>query len=157
MLLGLEIYTMYYLTIESEMFHTVYPILIWHLFNQIMGSFQSIMSLSAFDNLLLVQYMKQKTRTMNSISTTMLPTRCRKSAFQNLLCNRLSTDLTIISQSLVFNGWTFISENSRKLYVADLANGVHCNFLPEALLNTVSSYEAAYWLERISYNFLICS
>ena len=50
-----------------------------------------------------------------------------------------------------------ISENSRKLYVADLANDVHCNFLPEALMNTVSSYEAAYWLERISYNFLICT
>ena len=49
-----------------------------------------------------------------------------------------------------------ISENSRKLYVADLANDVHCNFPPEALMNAVSSYEAAYWLERISYNFLIC-
>ena len=32
---------------------------------------------------------------------------------------------------------------------------VNCNFLHEALMNTVSSYEAAYWLERISYNFLI--
>ena len=40
-----------------------------------------------------------------------------------------------------------ISENSSKLYVADLANDIHCNFLPEALMNTVSSYEAAYWLE----------
>ena len=49
-----------------------------------------------------------------------------------------------------------ISENSRKLYVANLANDVHCNFPPEALMNTVSSYEAVYWLERISYNFLIC-
>ena len=49
----------------------------------------------------------------------------------------------------------FISENSRKLYVSDLANDVHCNFPPEALMNTFSSYEAAYWLERISYNFLI--
>ena len=49
----------------------------------------------------------------------------------------------------------YISENSRKLYVADLANDVHCNFLPEALMNTVSSYEASNWLERISYNFLI--
>ena len=48
-----------------------------------------------------------------------------------------------------------ISENPRKLYVANLANDVHCNFPPEALMNTVSSYEAAYWLERISYNFLI--
>ena len=48
-----------------------------------------------------------------------------------------------------------ISENSRKFYVADLANDVHSNFPPEALMNTVSSYEAAYWLERISYNFLI--
>ena len=48
-----------------------------------------------------------------------------------------------------------ISENSRKLYVADLANNVHCNFPPEALMNTVSSYEAAYWLDQISYNFLI--
>ena len=48
-----------------------------------------------------------------------------------------------------------ISENSRKLYVADLANDVHRNFPPEALTNTVSSYETAYWLERISYNFLI--
>ena len=48
-------------------------------------------------------------------------------------------------------------ENSRKLYVADLANDVHCNFPPEALINTVSSYEAAYWLERIAYNFLIWS
>ena len=48
-----------------------------------------------------------------------------------------------------------ISENSGKLYVADLANDVHCNFPPEALINAVSSYEAAYWLEQISYNFLI--
>ena len=48
-----------------------------------------------------------------------------------------------------------ISENSRKLYVANLANDVHCNFPPETLMNTVSSYEAAYWLGRISYNFLI--
>ena len=52
--------------------------------------------------------------------------------------------------------WIFISENSRNLYVADLANDVHCNFPHEALMNTVSSYEAAYGLERISYNFLIC-
>ena len=37
----------------------------------------------------------------------------------------------------------------------DLANDVHCNFMLEALMNTISSYEAAYWLERISYNFLI--
>ena len=50
-----------------------------------------------------------------------------------------------------------ISENSRKLYVADLANDVHCNYPPEALKNRVSSYEVAYWLERISYNFLICN
>ena len=49
-----------------------------------------------------------------------------------------------------------ISKNSRKMYVADLANHIHCNFPPEAMMNTVSSYEAAYWLERISYNFLIC-
>ena len=49
-----------------------------------------------------------------------------------------------------------ISEISRKLYVADLANDIHCNFPPEALVNTFSSYETAYWLERISYNFLIC-
>ena len=49
-----------------------------------------------------------------------------------------------------------ISENSRKLYIADLGNDVPCNFSPEASMNTVSSYEAAYWLERISYNFLIC-
>ena len=49
-----------------------------------------------------------------------------------------------------------ISENSRKLYVVNLANDIHCNFPPEALMNTVSSYEAAYWQERISYNFLIC-
>ena len=49
-----------------------------------------------------------------------------------------------------------MSENSRKLYVADLANDVHCNFPPEALMNTIFNYEAAYWLERISYNFLIC-
>ena len=48
-----------------------------------------------------------------------------------------------------------ILENSRKLYVSDLANDVHCNILPKALMNTVSSYEAAYWLEQISYNFLI--
>ena len=48
-----------------------------------------------------------------------------------------------------------ISENSRKSYVVDLANDVFCNFPPEALVNTFSSYEAAYWLERISYNFLI--
>ena len=39
-----------------------------------------------------------------------------------------------------------ISENSRKLYVADLTNDVHYNFLPEAMMNTVSSYEVAYWL-----------
>ena len=51
---------------------------------------------------------------------------------------------------------TNISENSRKMYVADLASDIHCNFSPEALMNTVSSYEAAYWQERISYNFLIC-
>ena len=38
----------------------------------------------------------------------------------------------------------FISENSRKLYIADRANDVHCNFPPEALMNTVSSYEATY-------------
>ena len=50
----------------------------------------------------------------------------------------------------------FISENYRKSYVVDLANDVFCNFLPEALMNTFSSYEAAYWLRRISYNFLIC-
>ena len=48
-----------------------------------------------------------------------------------------------------------ISENSRKLYVADLANDVHCNFTPEALMNTLSSYEASYWLEQTSYKFLI--
>ena len=42
-----------------------------------------------------------------------------------------------------------------KLYVTDLANDAHCNFPPEAFMNTVSSYEAANWLERISYNFLI--
>ena len=48
-----------------------------------------------------------------------------------------------------------ISENSRKLYVTDLANNIHCNIPPDALMNTVSSYEAAYWLEWISYNFLI--
>ena len=47
-----------------------------------------------------------------------------------------------------------ISENSRKLYVADLANDAHCNFPPEALMKTAFSYEAAYWLERISYSFL---
>ena len=59
--------------------------------------------------------------------------------------------------SLKFTKMIFapISENSRILYVADLANDVHCNFPPEALMNTVSSYEAAYWLERISYDFLI--
>ena len=49
----------------------------------------------------------------------------------------------------------FISENSRKSYVVDLTNNVFCNFPPEALMNIFSSYEAAYWLERISYNFLI--
>ena len=49
-----------------------------------------------------------------------------------------------------------ISENSRKSYVVDQANAVFCNFLREALMNTFSSYEATYWLERISYNFLIC-
>ena len=43
----------------------------------------------------------------------------------------------------------------KELYVANLANDVHCNFLPEALMNTVSNYEAAYWLEGISYNFFI--
>ena len=37
-----------------------------------------------------------------------------------------------------------ISENSRKSYVVDLANDVFCNFPPEALVNTFSSYEAAY-------------
>ena len=52
---------------------------------------------------------------------------------------------------------TPISEKSRKLYVVDLANDVHCNFPPEALMNTVSSYKVAYWLKRISYNFLICN
>ena len=51
--------------------------------------------------------------------------------------------------------WMAVSENSRKLYVTDLASDVHCNFLLEALMNTASSYEAAYWLERISYNCLI--
>ena len=40
-----------------------------------------------------------------------------------------------------------ISENSRESYVTDLANDIHCNFPSEALMNTVSSYEAAYWLE----------
>ena len=43
------------------------------------------------------------------------------------------------------------------MYVADLANDVLGNFPHEALMNTVSSYEATYWLERISYNFLICN
>ena len=43
------------------------------------------------------------------------------------------------------------------MYVADLTNDIHRNFPPEALMNTVSSYEATYWLERISYNFLIWS
>ena len=50
-----------------------------------------------------------------------------------------------------------ISENSRKSYVVDLANDVLCNFPREAMMNTFSSYETAYWLERISYNFLICA
>ena len=58
--------------------------------------------------------------------------------------------------AIIHSGLCFIiSENSRKFYVANLANDVHCNFPPEALMNTVSSYEAAYWLEQISYNFLI--
>ena len=48
-----------------------------------------------------------------------------------------------------------ISENSRKSHIVDLANDVFGNFPPEAMMNTFSSYEAAYWLERISYNFLI--
>ena len=52
----------------------------------------------------------------------------------------------ITQSALQFYGLV-ISENSRKLYVADLANDIHCNFLPEALMNTVSSYETAYWLE----------
>ena len=56
----------------------------------------------------------------------------------------------------MYMNFLFISENSRKLYVVNVANAVDCNFPPEALMNTVSSYEAAYWLERISYNFLIC-
>ena len=50
-----------------------------------------------------------------------------------------------------------ISEHSRKSYIVDLANDVHCNFPPEASMNNVSSYEITYWLERIFYNFLICS
>ena len=53
------------------------------------------------------------------------------------------------------SNWDLISEISRKKYAANLANDVHCNFPPEALMNTTSSYEAAYWLQRISYNFLI--
>ena len=32
----------------------------------------------------------------------------------------------------------------------------HYDFLPEALMNAVSSYEATYWLEQISHKFLIC-
>ena len=36
--------------------------------------------------------------------------------------------------------------DSRKLYVVDLANDIPCNFSPEAVMNTVSTYEAAYWL-----------
>ena len=36
-----------------------------------------------------------------------------------------------------------------------MANDSFCNFPPEAMMNTFSSYEAAYWLEQISYNFLI--
>ena len=39
----------------------------------------------------------------------------------------------------------------------DLANDVLCNFPHEALMNTFSTYESAYWLERISHNFLIWS
>ena len=42
-----------------------------------------------------------------------------------------------------------------KLYVAGLPNDIHCTFPPGALMNTVSSYEAAYCMEWISYNFLI--
>ena len=47
---------------------------------------------------------------------------------------------------------SYISENSRELYVTDLTNDVDCNFPSEALMNTVSSYEAAYWLERIFWS-----
>ena len=48
--------------------------------------------------------------------------------------------------SIQYSNWQYeVSyQNSRKLYVADLANDVHCNFPFEALMNTVSSYEAAY-------------
>ena len=57
-----------------------------------------------------------------------------------------------ISSKLHFTAYLRILGNC----VADQANDVHCNFPPDALMNTVSSYEAAYWLEQISYNFLIC-
>ena len=67
----------------------------------------------------------------------------------------VQTNLPNILDIYISHWQMHISENSRKLYVADLANDVHCNFPPEALMNTVSSYEAAYWLKRISYNFLI--
>ena len=71
----------------------------------------------------------------------------------------MTADLSVvlkITKDLHTQTFTSISENSRKLYVADLANDVHCNFPFEALMHTVSSYEAAYWLEQISYNFMIC-
>ena len=42
-----------------------------------------------------------------------------------------------------------ISENSRKSYVVGLANDVFCNFPPEALMNTLSSYKAVYWFPTI--------
>ena len=38
---------------------------------------------------------------------------------------------------------TYLSENSRKSYIVDLANDVFGNFPPKALMNTFSSYEAA--------------
>ena len=74
-------------------------------------------------------------------------------------CGESATKQKIHLYLLKYVTWTncFISENSRKLHIADRANDVHCNFPPEALMNTVSSYEATYWLERISYSFLICN
>ena len=76
--------------------------------------------------------------------------------FKLIICKSIPLMYCAMSEKHDTFGWIlYISENSRKSYVVDLTNDVFCNFPPEALMNTFSSYDAAYWLERISYNFLI--
>ena len=80
---------------------------------------------------------RQTTGVVVAVLKRSLQNKCQ--AYGKVLCM-----LQLITKHL---GLFHISENSRKLYVANLVVDVHCNFTPEALMNTLSSYEAAYWLE----------